>query len=127
MGSAISASPAPEKWALRFFPMWGGQAIWLVGSSIVQFALVWWMTASTGSATVLATASLIAILPQILVAPFSGALVDRWNRKGTMVVADRLIALAGYNNWDWWTHSLASVFSWAGWCSAPGADSRDAS
>jgi DHA3 family macrolide efflux protein-like MFS transporter len=74
--------------------MWGGQAISLFGSSLVQFALVWWMTKTTRSATVLATATLIAILPRIFLAPFSGALVDRWNRKVVMIVADSLIALA---------------------------------
>lgn len=84
----------PEKWALRFFTLWAGQSVSLVGSSLVQFALIWWMTSTTGSATVLATASLVAMLPQIFLAPFSGALVDRWNRKAVMIVADSLIALA---------------------------------
>jgi MFS transporter, DHA3 family, macrolide efflux protein len=84
----------PEKWAPRFFTFWAGQAASLIGSSLVQFALVWWMTRTTGSATVLATASLIALLPRILIAPFAGALVDRWNRKTVMIVADSLIALA---------------------------------
>jgi DHA3 family macrolide efflux protein-like MFS transporter len=74
--------------------MWAGQAVSLVGSSLVQFALVWWMTRTTGSATVLATATLIAMLPQIFLAPFAGALIDRWNRKAVMMVADSLIALA---------------------------------
>jgi DHA3 family macrolide efflux protein-like MFS transporter len=74
--------------------MWAGQAVSLVGSSLVQFALVWWMTRTTGSATVLATATLIAVLPQIFLAPFAGALIDRWNRKAVMIVADSLIALA---------------------------------
>ena len=84
----------PENWAPRFFTMWTGQVFSLIGSSLVQFALVWWMTRTTGSATVLATASLIAILPRILLARFAGALVDRWNRKTVMIVADSLIALA---------------------------------
>jgi len=87
-------SQIPEKWAAAFFTLWAGQAVSLIGSSLVQFALVWWMTKTTGSATVLATASLIAILPQIILAPFAGALVDRWNRKAVMIVADSLIALA---------------------------------
>ncbi|MBI5351954.1 MAG: MFS transporter [Chloroflexi bacterium] len=87
-------SQIPEKWAVPFFSMWAGQAISLVGSSLVQFALVWWMTKTTGSATVLAMASLISMLPQIILSPFAGALVDRWNRKWVMIVADSSIALA---------------------------------
>ncbi len=77
-----------------FFTIWTGQAISLLGSMLVQFALVWWLTASTGSARVLASATLVAILPGIFVGPFAGALVDRWNRRGLMIVADGIIALA---------------------------------
>jgi DHA3 family macrolide efflux protein-like MFS transporter len=94
MDNPPNGQQIPEKWASRFFALWGGQAVSLTGSSLVQFALVWWMTRTTGSATVLATASLIAMLPRILLAPFAGALVDRWNRRTTMIVADSLIALA---------------------------------
>jgi DHA3 family macrolide efflux protein-like MFS transporter len=77
-----------------FFTIWTGQAISLLGSMLVQFALVWWLTASTGSARVLASATLVAMLPGIFVGPFAGALVDRWNRRGLMIVADGIIALA---------------------------------
>jgi DHA3 family macrolide efflux protein-like MFS transporter len=52
------------------------------------------MTRTTGSATVLATATLVALLPQILLGPFVGALVDRWNRRIIMIVADTSIAVA---------------------------------
>jgi DHA3 family macrolide efflux protein-like MFS transporter len=87
-------SPIPERWAAKFFTIWTGQAFSLVGSALVQFALVWWMTKTTGSATVLATATLVALLPQILLGPFVGALVDRWNRRLIMIVADTMIAAA---------------------------------
>jgi len=84
----------PRNWAARFFTVWGGQAFSLFGSALVQFALVWYLTKQTGSATVLATATLVAMLPQILLGPFAGALVDRWNRRTIMIVADGSIALA---------------------------------
>ncbi|HAF70097.1 MAG: Multidrug resistance protein [Acetothermia bacterium 64_32] len=80
-------------WKARFFTIWAGQQGSLFGSHIVQFALVWWLTQKTGSATVLATATLVAMLPQIFVGPFSGALVDRLPRRWVMVVADSAIAL----------------------------------
>jgi DHA3 family macrolide efflux protein-like MFS transporter len=76
-----------------FFLIWTGQAFSLLGSSLVQFALVWWLTESTGSATVLATATMVAILPGIVIGPFAGTLVDRWSRRWVMVVADGVIAL----------------------------------
>ncbi|WP_420632017.1 MFS transporter [Candidatus Leptofilum sp.] len=77
-----------------FFIIWSGQALSLVGSAAVQFALVWWLTQETGSATILATSSLVAFLPQVLLGPFAGVLVDRWSRRWTMFLADSVIALA---------------------------------
>jgi len=84
----------PNNWAARFFTVWGGQAFSLFGSGLVQFALVWYLTKQTGSATILATATLVAMLPQILLGPIVGALVDRWNRRIIMMVADGGIAIA---------------------------------
>ncbi|MGD8856833.1 MAG: MFS transporter, partial [Chloroflexota bacterium] len=46
-----------KPWKARFFTIWGGQAISIIGSQLVQFALIWYLTVQTGSATVLATAS----------------------------------------------------------------------
>ena len=77
-----------------FVIIWIGQAFSLLGSQLVQFALIWWLTESTGSATVLATASLVGLLPQVVFGPLVGALVDRWNRRNVMLVADSVIALA---------------------------------
>jgi len=89
-----SSQPATENWAPLFFTIWTGQAFSLFGSALVQFALVWWLTQKTGSATVLATSTIAALLPQIIAGPFAGALVDRWNRRIIMIGADTSIALA---------------------------------
>ena len=83
----------PAKWQVPFFTVWTGQVFSLIGSRLVQFALVWWLTQTTGSATVLATATLVAILPGVVLGPFAGTLVDRWNRRTVMIVADGFIAL----------------------------------
>jgi len=94
-----------KNWKVRFFPIWVGQQFSLFGSVIAHFALVWWLTQKTGSATVLATASLVAMVPEIVLGPFAGALVDRWNRRRVMIVADSFIALVSLG--------LALLF-WAG-------------
>jgi len=62
---------------------------------VAQFAVVWWLTDMTGSAVVLACASLVAMLPQVLLGPFIGALVDRLDRRKVMMIADSLVALFG--------------------------------
>ena len=79
-------------WSARYFTIWGGQTLSRLGSSGAGFALVWWMTELTGSATVLAGAALAAMLPLVLVAPLAGTLVDRWNRRATMIFADLGVA-----------------------------------
>lgn len=85
--------PRPH-WAVSFFTIWIGQAFSLIGSHVGGFALVWWLTEASGrSATILATATLVAMLPGVLLGPFVGALVDRWNRRRVMIVADTIIAL----------------------------------
>ena len=81
-----------KNWKLTFFPFWISQAFSLLGSSLVQFALVWWLTRETGSATVLATASMAALLPEMIIQPFAGAIIDRLDRKRLIILADILIA-----------------------------------
>ncbi len=90
----ITAEWNDTNWKARFFTIWSGQAISLFGSRLVQFALIWWLTQETGSATVLAIASLIGLLPTVILGPFAGALVDRWKRRQVMLVVDTAIALA---------------------------------
>ncbi|HML24053.1 MAG TPA: MFS transporter [Aggregatilinea sp.] len=87
------ATHVPENWKTPFFTVWIGQAFSLFGSSLVQFALVWWLADTTNSATVLATATLVAMLPQIVIGPVAGSLVDRWNRRLVMMAADGFVAL----------------------------------
>jgi MFS transporter, DHA3 family, macrolide efflux protein len=86
-----------------FFILWSGQAVSLFGSQLVQFALIWWLTKTTGSPTVLALASMAGLLPQVLLGPFVGVLVDRWSRRAVMLAADSTVALAtlllGYFFW----------------------------
>lgn len=85
---------ADNKWKRTFFTIWSGQAFSLVGSAMVQFAIIWWLTSKTGSATVLSVSSLIAFLPQSILGPFVGPLIDRWSRKSIMIIADLSIAAA---------------------------------
>ncbi|MEJ2706988.1 MAG: MFS transporter [Anaerolineales bacterium] len=103
--SPVEQQSLSGKWKAPFFTIWTGQAFSLLGSQLVQFALIWWLTKTTGSATVLATASLVGLLPQVFLAPLAGALVDRWSRRATMMIADTFVALG--------TVGLALLF-WSG-------------
>jgi len=79
-------------WLKRFLPVWIGQLFSLLGSGLVQFAIIWYLTSKTGSAIVLATATFVSMIPEVFIGPFAGALVDRWNRRKVMIFADVGIA-----------------------------------
>jgi len=81
-------------WAVRFYTLWIGQALSLLGSQLVQFAIIWYLTQKTNSATTLAIASMMGLLPSVLLSPFIGTWVDRGNRKQILIAADSTVALA---------------------------------
>jgi DHA3 family macrolide efflux protein-like MFS transporter len=118
-----TASQPERHWIVSFFTIWTGQAFSLIGSTAAQFALVWYLTQTTGSATVLALATFFAIVPGIILGPIAGAYVDRWNRKWVMVVADGVAALVAlllaYLFWQdliqvWQIYLLSVIRSIAG-------------
>ena len=58
------------RWKAAFFAIWTGQAFSLVGSALVQFALIWWLTETAGSAKTLALATSASLVPTILLGLF---------------------------------------------------------
>lgn len=71
-----------------FFVLWIGQLVSVIGSGLTTFALGVWVYRATGSATQYALIALFGTLPSIVLGPVAGALVDRWNRRTAMLVAD---------------------------------------
>lgn len=82
-----------RQWKRTFYTIWGGQAVSLLTSAIVQYVLLWKLTADTQSAAMLSLATLIGFLPMALFSPFIGSFVDKHNRKTIMLAADGAIAL----------------------------------
>ena len=80
--------------AVRYFTLWIGQALSLLGSQLVQFAIIWYLTQTTNSATTLAIASMMGLLPQVILSPFIGTWVDRGNRRLIIITADTTVAMA---------------------------------
>ena len=81
-----------ENWKKTFGIIWSGQLASILSSSVVGYAIIFWMSIETGSAEVLALAAIAGMLPQSLLGPFVGVYVDRWDRKRTMILADSFIA-----------------------------------
>ena len=72
---------------------WSGQLISLMGSLVVQFAIMWWITETTGNAFFLSIGTFLYFIPLILLAPITGVLSDRMNRKVLIIIADTSQAL----------------------------------
>lgn len=104
MSSKESAkSPIEEgNWRKNIALFLAGQTISLLGSSIVQYAIIWHITLVTGSGLMLTAAFLCGLVPQFLITPFGGVWADRYPRKLMIVGSDAAVALA--------TMGLAFVF-----------------
>ena len=61
-----------QNWRRTFIAIWSGQAISILTSSVLQMAIVWYITQKTGSAALLSLATLIGFLPQALLGLFIG-------------------------------------------------------
>lgn len=83
-------------WKRNFFTIWTGQAFSQFSSSVLQFAIVWYLTDQTGSALVLSAAMMMGFLPQGILGPFIGVYIDRYSRKRIMIISDLLISAASF-------------------------------
>lgn len=83
--------PDYEKKALRFLI---SQGITLFGSSLVQFAIIWYVTLQTSSGVWVSALTIAAYVPQFLISFFSGVWSDRYSRKWLIILSDSVIALA---------------------------------
>ena len=81
-----------NNWKKVFAIIWTGQFFSILTSSIVNFAIILWLSFETKSAEVLAFAAIAAMLPQSVLGLFAGIFVDRWKRKRVMIMADSFIA-----------------------------------
>ncbi len=82
------------------------QNVSLFGSSVVGFAIIWYITLETSSGLWLMLATICSILPQVVISLWGGVWADRHNRKHLIMLADAFIALA--------TFGLAIAF-WSGY------------
>lgn len=85
-----------NNWKRNFFSIWVGQAFSLLSSSVLQFAIVWYLTDQTGSAMVLSIAMMMGFLPQGILGPFIGVFIDRYSRKRIMIISDLFISIASF-------------------------------
>lgn len=68
------------------------QTLSLFGSSVVQYAIFWYLVLRSNSGMVMTGAMVAASLPQAIVSVFGGVWADRWNRKLSVMLPDAVIA-----------------------------------
>lgn len=87
---------ADSKTFKRYIFLWSGQLFSIMGSSLVNFAITWWVTVLTGSATLLSIAIFMYMLPMAFLTPVAGVLADRWSRKKIIMIADSFQAFTTF-------------------------------
>jgi MFS family permease len=92
---AAVLDPPPSLWRNRdFMLLWSGQVVSTVGVRIAALAFPLLVLAQTGSPAIAGLVGFVQTLPFLLWYLPAGALVDRWDRKKVMLVADAGRALA---------------------------------
>lgn len=82
-----------KKWKSQFIVVALGQAISMLGSQGVQFALIWWLAEKTSSPLMLGISGIIAYLPMSLFSPIAGIAADRYNRKFISIFSDMTMGM----------------------------------
>jgi MFS transporter, DHA3 family, macrolide efflux protein len=110
-----------------FIVIWFGQLVSTLGSGLTGFALGIWLYMDSGSTTLFALNMLAFAVPNLVVSPFAGALVDRFDRRLVLIFSDAgaglstaAVALLFFTgNLEYWhifiataVNSACSAFQW---------------
>jgi MFS transporter, DHA3 family, macrolide efflux protein len=77
-----------------FIIIWIGQIISILASGMSQFGLTIWMYQQTKSPMAMSLMTVFYVTPFLVLSPFAGVMVDRYNRKLMMMISDLTAVLA---------------------------------
>ncbi len=111
-------------WNKNFFLLWQGQLVSCLGDAFYSMALGFWVLDKTGSSSIMGILMATVSLPRIILGPFAGVLVDRFDRKKLILIGDFIrgigmlfIGYAAYNNFlEVWMVMIVGII--CGICSA---------
>lgn len=83
-----------KDWKKKTGLFFTSQAISLFGSSLVQYAIIWYITLETQSGIMMTLATLCGVIPQVIISLFAGVWADRYNKKMLIMISDGMIALS---------------------------------
>lgn len=81
-----------DNWKRKITTIWVGQSISILTSSVLQMALIWYITATTGSAIMVTLATIAGYLPHALLGTFAGVFIDRYSKKLIVICSDLFIS-----------------------------------
>mgnify|MGYP001014319730 FL=1 len=83
-----------KSWKKNLILFLASQTISLFGSSLVQYAITWYITLKTQSGSMMTISIICGFLPTFFLSPFAGVWADRYNRKMLIALSDSMIAAA---------------------------------
>lgn len=85
--------PATD-WKPQIALFLSSQGLSLLGSMLVQYALMWHLTMTTQSGMVMTLAVIVGFVPMLFISPFGGVMADRLPKRYLIAAADALAALS---------------------------------
>jgi DHA3 family macrolide efflux protein-like MFS transporter len=93
-GADLMSEKDINPWQKKIILFLTSQTISLFGSSLVQYAIMWYITLNTQSGVMMMLSIICGFLPTFFVSPFAGVWADRFNRKLLIIASDSFIAIA---------------------------------
>jgi len=90
MKTELSGSTSWYKNAAMFL---ASQTVSLFGSSLVQYAIMWYITIETQSGVMMTISIICGFVPMFFLSPIAGVWADRYNRKRLIIISDAMIAV----------------------------------
>lgn len=94
-----------KNWKKETTMFLAGQTVSIFGTSLVQYAILWYITLRTQSGVMMMISVIVGFLPTFFLAPFAGVWADRYDRKKLIIISDVMIAL---------TTLVAAILFWSG-------------
>jgi MFS transporter, DHA3 family, macrolide efflux protein len=129
----MQRQPSQPTGMTAFIVIWLGQIVSVLSSSMSHFALSIWMYQQTESATAMGLMQVFFITPFLLISPFAGVMVDRYNRKLMMMLSDfaaivatgTVFILYATGNLEFWhlyfaaaLNGIGNTFQWPAYSAA---------
>lgn len=83
-----------ENWKKKVILFLASQTVSLLGSSLVQYAITWYITLESKSGVMITISIICGFLPMFFLSPFAGVWADRYNRKTLIILSDSFIAVS---------------------------------